>query len=102
MVLVVLSKSWSGIGIMLKVQSCCLEMNVVSMKQCVKLESTRVAMVTEGIRSEVSCKVKEFGLERVYALRRSSTEVLIRSTQPWSSAGARGLLPIFLTLWQRR
>ena len=44
--------------------------------------------------------IKEFGLERVDALRRSSTVALIRSTQPWSSAGAGGLLSNFLTLWQ--
>ena len=43
--------------------------------------------------------VKEFGLERVDVLRRSSAVALIRSTQPWSSARAGGLLPIFLTLW---
>ena len=45
-------------------------------------------MVTEGIKSEVSCMVKEFGLERVDALRCSSTVAPIRSMQPWSSAGA--------------
>ena len=71
------------------------------MKQCVKPESTRVAMVTEGIRLEVSCMVKEFRLERVDALRCSSTVAPIRSMQPWSSARARGLLPIFLTPWQQ-
>ena len=79
---IVLSKSQSGIGVMLRVQSCCLEMKVVSMKQCVEPESTRVVMVTEGIRSEVSCKVKEFRLERVDALRPSSAVALMRSTQP--------------------
>ena len=78
-----------------------METNLVSMKQCVELESTSVVMVTEGIRSEVSCKVKEFELERVDVLRHSSTKALIRSTQPWSSARARGLLPISLTPWQR-
>ena len=41
------------------------------MKQCVELESTRVTMVTEGIKSEVSRMVKRFGLERVDALRHS-------------------------------
>ena len=73
---------------------------VLSMKQCVELESTRVTMVTEGIRLEVSFMVKEFGLETVDALRCSSTVALIRSMQPWSCAGAKGLLPIFLALWQ--
>ena len=101
MVLVVPSKSWSGIGVILIVWSCCLEKKVVSMKQCVEPESTRVAMVTEGIRSEVSCMVKEFGLERVDVLRHSSAVALIRSMQPWSGARARGLLPIFLAPWQR-
>ena len=57
-------------------------------------------MVTEGIKLEVSCIVKEFRLERVDALRRSSTVAPIRSMQPWSSTGAEGLLPNFLTLWQ--
>ena len=60
-----------------------------------------MTMVTEGIRLEVSGTVKEFGLERVDALRRSSTVVLIRSTQPWSSTGAGKLLPNFLTPWQQ-
>ena len=64
-------------------------------------ESTRVTMVMEGIKSEVSCIVKEFGLERVDALRRSSTVVPIRSTQPWSGTRARELLPNFLTLGQQ-
>ena len=73
-VFVVPSKSQSGIGIMLRVQSSCLETNVVSMKQCVKPESTSVATVTECIRSGVSCNVKEFGLEGADALRHSSTE----------------------------
>ena len=77
------------------------ETKEVSMKQCVEPESTRVVMVMEGIKSEVSCMVKEFGLERVDVLRHSSAVAPIRSTQPWSSAGARGLLPIFLTPWQR-
>ena len=71
------------------------------MKQCVEPEATRVAMVMEEIRFEVSCMVKEFGLERVDALRCSSAVAPIRSTQPWSSAGAGGLLPIFLTPWQQ-
>ena len=79
MVFVVPSKSWSGIGVMLRVQSSCLEANVESMKQCVEPESTSVARVTEGIRSEVSCNVKEFGLERVDVLRHSSTEAVMRS-----------------------
>ena len=44
--------------------------------------------------------VKEFELERVDALRRSSAVAPNRSTQPWSSARAGGLLPKFLTPWQ--
>ena len=95
MVLVVPSKSQSEIGVMLRARSCCLEMNAVSMKKCVEPESTSVAMVMEGLRLEVSCRVKEFGLERVDALRCSSAVAPMRSTQPWSSAGAGGLLPIF-------
>ena len=61
---------------------------VLSIKQCVEPESTKVMRVTEGIKSEVSSMIKEFGLERVDALRHSSTVVPIRSTQPWSSTGA--------------
>ena len=64
-----------------------------------EVKPTSVAIVMEGIRLEVSCNVKEFELVRVDALRRSSTEAPMRSTQPWSSARARGLLLIFLTLW---
>ena len=45
-------------------------------------------MVAEGIRLEVSCMVKEFGLERVDVLRCSSTVAPIRSTQPWSNSVA--------------
>ena len=70
------------------------------MKQCVEPESTRVTMVTEGIKSEVSCIVKEFGLERVDALRYSSIVAPIRSTQPWSGTRAGGLLPNFLAMGQ--
>ena len=72
---------------MLRVQSCCLETKVVSMKQCVELESTRVAMVTEGIRLEVSCMVKEFGLKRVDALRGSSAVVLSVGNQTQEGQG---------------
>ena len=68
---------------------------MLSTKQCVEPESTRVTMVTKGIKLEVSCIVKEFGLERVDVLRRSSTVVPIRLMQPWSGTGAGGLLPIF-------
>ena len=64
-------------------------------------ESTKVTMVMEGIKSEVSCMVREFGLERVDELRHSSTVAPIRSMQPWSGAGAGGLLPNSLTLGQR-
>ena len=70
-------------------------MNTESRKQCVELESTKVGMVIPGTKVEVSWSVKEFGLERADALRRSSTEAPTRSMQPWSSAGAEGLLPIF-------
>ena len=100
-VLVVPLNSRSGIGGILRVWSWCLEMKVLSIKQCVEPESTKVMRVTEGIKSEVSCMVKEFGLERVDALRRSSTVAPIRSMQPWSGAGAGGLLPNFLTPGQR-
>ena len=68
---------------------------VLSIKQCVEPESTKVVRVTEGIKLEVSCLVKEFGLERVDALRRSSTVAPIRSTQPWSSAATEGCCLIF-------
>ena len=99
-VLVVPSKSRSRIGIILRVLSWCLEMKILSIKQCVELESTKVTRVTKGIK-EISGMVKEFGLERVDALRRSSTVAPIRSMQPWSGTGASGLLPNFLTPWQR-
>ena len=55
---IVPSKSQSGISIMLRVWSSCLKANVESMKQYVKPESTSVANVMEGIRSEVSYNVK--------------------------------------------
>ena len=100
-VLVVLWKSWSGIGVILRVWSWCLETKVLSIKQYVEPESTKVTRVTEGIKSEISSIVKEFRLERVDVLRHSSTVAPTRSTQPWSSTGAEGLLPNFLTLWQR-
>ena len=99
-VLVVPSNSWRGIGVILRVRSWCLETKVLSIKH-VEPESTKVTRVTEGIKSKVSCMVKEFGLERVDVLRRSSTVAPIRSMQPWSGAGAGGLLPNFLTLGQR-
>ena len=51
---------------------------VPTIKQCVEPESTKVTRVTEGIKSEVSCIVREFGLERVDVLRRSSTVAPIR------------------------
>ena len=74
---------------------------VLSIKQRVEPESTKVTRVTEGIKSEVSCIVREFGLERVNVLRRSSTVAPTRSTQPWFGARAGGLLPNFLTPGQR-
>ena len=69
-----------------------------SMKQCVEPESTRVVMIIFGAKVEISWSVKEFGLERADALRRSSAIAPTRSTQPWSGAGAQGLLPIFWLL----
>ena len=45
---------------MLRIWSSCLEVKVESMKQCVELGSTSVAIVMEDIRLEVSCNVKEF------------------------------------------
>ena len=66
-----------------------------------ELESTRVGMEIPRTKIEVSWSVKELGLERADALRCSSTEAPTRSTRSWSGAGARGLLPIFLTPWQR-
>ena len=97
----VLSNSRSGIGGMGNVWSSWTEVNTESRKQCVKPESTRVGMVIPRTKVEVSWSVKEFGLERADALRCSSTEAPTRSMQPWSGAGAKGLLPIFLTPWQR-
>ena len=97
----VLSNSRSGIGGIGVVRSLWMEVNVESMKQCVEPESTRVVMIIFGTEVEVSWSVKEFGLERADALRRSSAIAPTRSTQPWSGAGAQGLLPIFLAPWQR-
>ena len=62
-VLVVPLNSQSGIGVRLRARSWCLETKVLSIKQCVEPESTKVMKVTEGIKLEVSCMVKEFGLE---------------------------------------
>ena len=95
------SKSWSGIGGMGNVQSLWMEVNTESRKQCVEPESTKVGMVIPGTKVVVSWSVKEFGLERADALRHRSTEAPTRSMQPWSGAGAKGLLPIFLAPWQR-
>ena len=95
------SNSWSGIGGIGIVQSLWTEVNVESRKQCVEPESTRVGMIIFGTEVEVSWSVKEFGLERADALRRSSAVAPTRSMQPWSGAGAQGLLPIFLAPWQR-
>ena len=97
----VLSNSWSGIGGIGSVQSLWTEANMESRKQCVKPESTRVSMVISGTEVKVSWSVNEFELERVDALRRSTAVAPTRSMQPWSSAGAQGLLPIFLAPWQR-
>ena len=87
-----------GIGI---VWSLWMEVNVESRKQHVEPESTRVGMIISRTEVEVSWSVKEFGLERADALRCSSAVAPTRSTQPWSGAGAQGLLPIFLAPWQR-
>ena len=95
------SNSRSIIGGIGSVQSLWTEVNTESRKQCMEPESTRVGMVIPGTQVEVSWSVKEFGLERASVLRRSSAVAPTRSTQPWSSAGAEGLLPIFLTPWQR-
>ena len=95
------SNSQSGIGGTGNVRSLWTEVNTESRKQCVEPESTKVGMVIPRTKVEVSWSVKEFGLERADALRRSSTEALTRSMQPWSGARAEGLLPIFLAPWQR-
>ena len=95
------SNSRSGIGGIGSVRSVWTEVNTESWKQCVEPESTRVGMVIPGTKVEVSWSVKELGLERADVLRRSSTEAPTRSMQPWSGAGAKGLLPIFLAPWQR-
>ena len=64
-----------------------------------ELESTRVGIVIPGIRLELSWSIKEFGLERVVALRYGSVVAPRGLTQPWSSTGAGGLLPNFLIPW---
>ena len=93
--------SQSRIGGIGSLRSLWMEVNTESRKQYVEPESTRVGMVIPRTKVEVSWSVKEFGLERADVLRRSSAEALTRSTQPWSGAGAKGLLPIFLAPWQR-
>ena len=95
------SNSRSGIGGIGIVRRLWTEVNTESRKQCVEPVSTRVGMVISGTKVEVSWSVKEFGLERADALRCSSAVAPTRSTQPWSGAGAEGLLPIFLAPWQR-
>ena len=74
------SNSWSGIGGIGIVRSLWTEVNVESRKQCVEPESTRVGMIISGTEVEVSWSVKEFGLERADALRRSSAVAPTRST----------------------
>ena len=69
--------SQSRIGGIGSVRSLWMEVNMESRKQCVELESTRVGMVIPRTKVEVSWSVKEFGLERADALRRSSAEALI-------------------------
>ena len=76
------SNSQSGIGGIGVVRSLWTEVNVESMKQCVEPESARVVMIIFGAKVEVSWSVKEFGLERADALRRSSAIAPTRSTQP--------------------
>ena len=90
------SNTRSGIGGIGSVWSLWTEVNTESRKQCVEPESTKVGMVIPRTKVEVSWSVKEFGLERADVLRCSSTEAPTRSMQPWSGAGAEGLLPIFL------
>ena len=90
---VVSSKSQSKIGRIIVVWSLWTEVYVVSRKQWVEPVSTRVGIGILGIRLEVSWSIKQLGLERVDALR--SVVAPIRSTQPWSSARVRGLLPNF-------
>ena len=92
------SNSQSGIGGMGNVWSLWTEVNMESRKQCVEPESTRVGMVIPRTKVEVSWSVKEFRLERADALRHSSTEAPTRSTQPWSSAGAKGCCLFFWLL----
>ena len=51
-----------------------------------------------GINLEVSCNVRDFGLERVDTLRRNSVSALMGSMQPSVGAGVRGLLKNFSNL----
>ena len=49
-----------------------------------------------GINLEVSCNVREFGLERADTLRRNSVSAPMGSMQPSVGAGVGGLLKNFL------
>ena len=70
---------------------------VESRKQYVDLESMKVMMLESGIRSEVSCNVRELGPERADALSLNSARELIVSMQSPVGVESRGLLSDFLT-----
>jgi len=91
------SKSHNRIGWMSQVWRLCFETKFESKKQCVDPESMSVMMLQSGIRSEVSCSIRELGPERVDALSLNSTSAPMVSTQSSVGAESRGLLSDFLT-----
>ena len=61
------------------------------------LESMRVMMLELGIRSEMSCSVRELGPERANALSLNSASAPMVSMQSSVGVESRGLLSDFLT-----
>ena len=90
-----LSKSCSGIGWMSRVGRLCFETKFESKKQCVDPESMRVMMSEFGIRSEVSCSVRELGPERADVLSLNSASAPMVSMQSSVGTESRGLLSDF-------
>ena len=90
-----LSKSHSRIGWMSQVRRLYFETKFESKKQCVDLKLMRVMMSEFGIRSEVSCSVRNLGPERVDVLSLSSVSTPMVSTQSSVGVESRGLLSGF-------
>ena len=86
-------RNWSDVSSMEVV----FETKFESRKQCVDPESMSVMISEFGIRSEVSCSVRELGPERADALSLNSASAPMVSTQSSVGAESRGLLSDFLT-----